>query len=170
MKTKNFKNQLGLSSIIIVIIIVATLVLGGAVYFLVIKKAPGEKAGVGETLEELEVSAPTFDMSLSPLPSLNVSALNLSSPELPSTNLFKGFPTDTDFSYKGEVELSTPSVPFTYTAPSTPQEETQQPSQQGAVNAQNCAQFSTVPSAQYCSMVSDPSGRTLCEQCKAAGF
>lgn len=166
MKTKNLKNQLGLSPIVIVIIIVAILALGGAVYFLVIKKAPGEKAGVEKTLEELEVSAPIFDMSLSPLPSLNVSALNLSSPGLPSTNLFKGFLVNTDFSYQGEVELSTPSVPFTYTAPSTPEEE----SQQGTVNAQNCAQFSTVPSAQYCSMVSDPDGRTLCEQCKAAGF
>jgi len=164
------QNKKGFSVITIVIIAAVLIAIGGAIYFLVIKKAPGEKAGVEKTLEELEVSAPTFDMSLSPLPSLNASALNLSSPGLPSTNLFKGFSVNTDFSYQGEVELSTPSVPFTYTAPSTPEEETQQPSQEEAVNAQNCAQFSTVPSAQYCSMVSDLDGRTLCEQCKAAGF
>ena len=170
METKNLKNLLKLSPIVVAIIIVAALVLGGAVYFLVIKKGPGEKTGVEKALEELEVFAPEFDMSLSPLPSLNVSALNLSFPELPSTNLFNGFSVNSDFSYQGEVKLSTPNVPFTYTAPSVPQEE-EQPSQgQGTANAQNCAQFSTVPSSQYCSMVSDSSGRTLCEQCKAAGF
>jgi hypothetical protein len=46
---------------------------------------------------------------------------------------------------------------------------TGQPSQ-ATVNAANCAQFSSMPSAQYCSQIPDPNGQTLCQQCKAAGL
>jgi len=40
-------------------------------------------------------------------------------------------------------------------------------SQAPTITAANCAQFSGVPS---CSYVTDPSGQTMCNQCKAAGL
>lgn len=154
----------------IIIILIIVLVAGGVVYVLMGKKIPGMSGGAEKALEELSVEAPEIDMSLSPLPKLEISSFNLSSPQLPSNNIFSGFPVNTDFSYGGNLDISTPSVQINApTIPSQPtQEPTQQPSQ-GAVNAANCSAFSAIPSSQYCSMAG-PSGQTLCEQCKAAGY
>lgn len=190
----NSKNQKGFTPLVIAIIITALLVLAGAIYFLVIKKQPlpfvGEKpeggkiANLEQALDELQIVAPELDMSLSPLPRLNLSALNLSTSQLPAMNIFTGFSVNSDFSYKGSVNLSVPTVPFTYTPgtssqvptqtplPSQTPNQTPLPSQtpsQLEVNSTNCSQFATVPSSQYCSMV-PANVKVLCEQCKSAGF
>jgi len=125
------------------------------------KKAPtGEKStDVGKSLEDLKVQAPDLEFSLSPLPKLNVSSLNLSFPELPAGGIFSSFPIDTNFSYQGNLNVSVPSVELNIPS----QQQQWQPS------ASNCAAFSAIPSSQYCSMAG-ASGQTLCEQCKAAGF
>lgn len=147
------------------IILIALLAVGGAVYFSVIKK-PSDK-GVSEaekSLEELKVETPGLDFSLSPLPKLEVSSLNLSLPQLPSLNIFPGFSVSTDFTYDKELNISAPSVDTSaLNAISAPSQ------QQGpAINAATCAMFSAIPSSQFCSMTG--SGQTLCVQCKAAGF
>lgn len=168
----------------IIIILIIVLMAGGAVYFLTGKKIPGIGGGTEKALEELSVTAPEVDMSLSPLPKLNVSSFNLSSPQLPANNIFSGFSVDADFSYSGNLDISTPSIQITAptiptgvpsaqapSSPSTeqPVEQPAQQSSQGAVNASNCAAFSAVPSSQYCSMTG-ASGQALCEQCKAEGY
>lgn len=148
------------------------MVVGGGIYFLMKKGLVGEKlTNIEKSLEDLQVQAPDLEFSLSPLPKLNVSSLNLSLPELPAGDIFSGFPIDTNFSYQGNLDISVPSIQLnipTQTPTQTPQIPSQQ-QEQDAVNAANCAQFSSVP-AGYCSMVGNPSGVTLCEQCKAAGF
>lgn len=164
------KNKSGFSPIIIAVIAVAVLLVAGAVYYFVFKKPAGEGGQPKEkALEELIVSSPGFDLSFSPLPALKSSALNLLAPSLLSGNIFSGFSVNTDFSYKGDTTIKAPDVPFSYT-PSNQTSQQDQGQQQQGVNAASCAQFSSIPSAQYCSMVSDSSGRALCEQCKAAGF
>ena len=145
---------------ILVIALVAVLVVGGGIYFLMKKAPTGEKStDVGKSLEDLKVQAPDLEFSLSPLPKLNVSSLNLSFPELPAGGIFSSFPIDTNFSYQGNLNVSVPSVELNIPS----QQQQWQPS------ASNCAAFSAIPSSQYCSMAG-VSGQTLCEQCKAAGF
>lgn len=183
----------------LMVIVAAAILIAGAGAYLIMQKPPVEKTGevginkVGESIEDIGVSVPEFEFSSSPLADLNVSSLNVGAPQFSFNNIFSAPAVDADFSYKSNVEISTPSpkidfdmssimtgkstgqpsipsggnpsVPVTET-PSTPA----QGEQQGTVNAANCAQFSTMPSAQYCSMVSNSSGKTLCEQCKAAGL
>ena len=146
---------------IIVIILVIILAIGGGVYFFAIKK-PLSGKGAQKSLDELEVKIPELDFSLSPLPKLNVSSLNLSSPSLPGGNIFSGFSVDTNFSYQGNTDISSPAVPQL----NIPVQQQQQ--QQPTVSAASCAAFSSIPSG-YCSMAG-ASGQTLCQQCKAAGY
>jgi len=146
---------------LIIAVVVALIVVGGAVYFFVAKK-PLADQGAQKSLDELEIAAPELDLSLSPLPKLNVSSLNLSSPSLPGGNIFSGFSVDTNFFYQGNTNISSPAIPQ-LTVP------VQQQQQQPTVNAASCAAFSAIPSSQYCSMAGS-SGQTLCQQCKAAGF
>lgn len=170
----------------IIIILTVIVIAGVAAYVLLGKKIPGKSGGAESSLQELKVEAPELDMSLSPLPKLNISSFNLSFPQLPSSNLFPGISVNTDFSYGGNLDISTPSVQLNLptapvSSPSQPtgqqpsqqtpsqQEPSQETSQQGAVNATNCAAFSAIPSSQYCSMAGS-SGQDLCEQCKAAGY
>lgn len=138
--------------------------------------APGES---GNGLDSLQVAAPGFEVpSSSALPSLQASALNLSSASLPSTGVFRDFTakTDTSYSYKldiavPEVQLDVPTAPAETTAPSgSTGGSSGSGGQTTTPSAANCAQFSSMPSAQYCSAVSDPNGAELCRACKAAGF
>ncbi|MEK9135352.1 MAG: hypothetical protein AAB451_03620 [Patescibacteria group bacterium] len=144
----------------LVIIVVVVLIVGGGIYFLT--KNRSIDGGLKGALEELKVETPEIDISLSPLPKLNVSSLNLSSPSLPGGNIFSGFSVNTNFSYQGDMNISSPAIPQ-LTAP------VQQQQQQPTVNAASCAAFSAIPSSQYCSMAGS-SGQTLCQQCKAAGY
>ena len=140
----------------LVIIVVVVLIVGGGIYFLTKSGSiDGGSKGVEKSLEELKVETPEIDISLSPLPKLNVSSLNLSSPSLPGGNIFSGFSVNTNFSYQGDTNISSPAIP--------------QLQQQPTVNAASCAAFSAIPSSQYCSMAGS-SGQTLCQHCKAAGY
>lgn len=165
----------------IIIILAIVLVIGGLLYFLLGKKITGIGGGAEKALDELSIEALAIDMSLSPLPKLNISSFNLSSPQLPSSNIFSGFSINTNFSYTGDLNISAPSVQLN--APTIPSnipssqqppssQSTQPPAQepsQGSVNSANCSAFASIPSSQYCSMAGS-SGQTLCEQCKAAGY
>jgi len=184
MDTKILKNQKGIAPIIIAIIIVILLFFAGGAYILISKKitkGPQEgpnppEIGIGKALEEIKITAPKLDFSLSPLKELKISAFNLAFPDFPSFSIFKGFSLNTDLSYKGDLTFSVPKVSLEVTQPEIPQPPPESPetppseSSQEEVNSTNCAQFSSMPSAQYCSQVEDTNGRTLCEQCKAAGL
>lgn len=147
----------------LVIIVVVVLIVGGGIYFLTKNRSiDGGLKGAEKSLEELKVETPEIDISLSPLPKLNVSSLNLSSPSLPGGNIFSGFSVNTNFSYQGDTNISSPSIPQ-LTAPVQQQQQ-----QQPTVNAASCAAFSSIPSG-YCSMAGS-SGQALCQQCKAAGY
>ncbi|MDO8663748.1 MAG: hypothetical protein Q7K28_02855 [Candidatus Wildermuthbacteria bacterium] len=155
---------------IIVIILAIILAVGGGVYFLV-KKGPvgGGAKGIEKSLEELKVEALNLDISLSPLPKLNVSSFNLSFPQLPSGNIFPSFSVDADFSYNKDINISSPSVKINAPViPSIPGQQSVQPPSGPTINAATCSQFSAIPSG-YCSMAG-ASGQTLCEQCKTGGF
>ncbi|MFH0927910.1 MAG: hypothetical protein V1821_00370 [bacterium] len=170
----------GFSLIIVVVAVAAVAAVGAAGYFWLLR--PWQKAS-SVNVQNISIQAPVFDLSNSPLPALKVSALNISSPELPASFAIADIFISTDFSYKGNTSLVTPeikieapviSVPAAPATPPASQEpaspETPAAPAQSEVNQANCSQFSAMPSAQYCSAVSDTNGRTLCTQCKAAGF
>lgn len=180
---KTFGKQLGFSPIIIAVAVALILIISGAGYYFVVRETPEEKKAreekeAAKAVDELRVEAPAFDLSLSPLPSLNSSALNVSSPNLPASGIFPNFSVNSDFSYGGSTAISSPTVKLDYTPPAPKQEQSggQQEQQQDGgqqqsqsqVNQANCAQFSSIPSSQYCYM--SGAGQSLCEQCKAAGY
>jgi len=181
MNTKILKNQKGIAPIIIAIIILVLLFLAGGAYILIsrkITKGPQEgskppEIGIGKALEEIKITAPKLDFSLSPLKELKISAFNLAFPDFPSFSIFKGFSLNTDLSYKGDLNFSVPKVSLEVTQPEVPQPVPEIPETSPSeleVNEENCVQFSSIPSSQYCSSVEDANWRTLCEQCKAAGL
>ncbi len=181
---------------IMVIAAVVILIIGAGAYFVMQKSSvekAGETSGNSESVGYVGVSVPEFNFSSSPLADLNASSLNVGMPRFSFGNIFSAPSVDADFSYKSNVEISIPSpkIDFDMSSimtskqtgqpsipsgnnPSVPVTETPsapvQGEQQGTVNAANCAQFSTMPGAQYCSAVSNANGKILCEQCKAAGF
>ncbi len=156
------------------IIVAGLVIVGGVIYFISGNKniIPQQTAKVPEEkdlMAGVEVSAPAFDFSVSPLNAVDLSAFNLS-PSLTS-DLFSAPGVSATVSYASSVSLALPSVNLTMPTDfnieqSAPPTQETTPSQ-GQVNASNCAQFSAVPS---CTYVSDPNGQTLCNQCKAAGF
>jgi len=198
-ENKNTDSTKGFAGLI-VIAAVAVLIIGAGAYLMMQKPPAEKTGEVnadkaGESVENVGISVPELNFSASPLSDLNVSSLNVGAPQFSFGNIFSAPSVDFDFSYKSNVELSIPSPKIDFELPSVPSgKPTGQPSsapsgvpsassvntpspstpeegkQQSAVNAANCAQFSTMPSAQYCSMVSNSSGKTLCEQCKAAGL
>ena len=110
---------------------------------------------------------------------LRASALNLSSAGLPSTGVFRAFTAKTDTSYSYKLDIAMPNVQLDVpTAPAAPAggdtgssgASSGGGSSQSTPNAANCAQFSAMPSAQYCSAAGDPNGIALCQACKAAGL
>lgn len=170
-----------------IIAVIAVLVLGlGAVAFLIVRKtsapssskAPGAPRTAAEQLDALSIEAPRFEApSASVLPALEATALNVSSPSLPGSGIFKDFSANTDASYSyildipmPEVKLTIPEITATTSTGDTGSTGGSTGGAGSEVNAANCAQFASMPSAQYCSQVSDPNGKSLCEQCKAAGF
>ena len=154
-----------MKNLVIVILIVA-LVIGGVVYFLMNKKSGTE------VLENVSIVAPSLDLSLSPLPKLEISAFNISGSGLPSGGMFSNISVNSDFSYTGNTDLAVPTIQIDASSlvpdVETPVSETpaQNPSQgSNTINASTCAQFTGVPS---CSMTG--SGQSICEQCRAVGF
>ncbi|MFC1703024.1 hypothetical protein ACFLZO_01010 [Patescibacteria group bacterium] len=80
--------------------------------------------------------------------------------------------TDFSFDLSGMQSMAASQGPPA-SVPSAPEGEppsSEEPPPQSQVNSANCAQFSSMPSAQYCNMVGDPNGQVLCQDCKAAGF
>lgn len=180
---KIINKQFGFSPIIIAVAVALILIISGTGYYFIVRETPEEKTAregkeAAESIEKLKVESPAFDLSLSPLPSLNSSALNVSSLNLPASGIFPNFSVNSDFSYGGSTMISSPTVKLDYTPPASEQEQGggQQEEQQGGgqqqsqsqVNQTNCAQFNSIPSSQYCYMTG--TGQSLCEQCKAAGY
>ena len=153
-----FKSKNG-SVGLIAIIIVAALIIGGGTYLL-IKKPSGQKVAETEkTIEDIGVSIPKLDFSLSPLPDLNVSALNIAAPQLPVSNVFSAPSVNSDFSYKPDVNISVPLPQIDIQIPSIP---TGVPS--GGQPQIDCSQFASVPS---CSLVGAAGSQAYeaCKQC-----
>lgn len=106
---------------------------------------------------ELDVSGPTDS--------------TLTAPPVPNLT-----PTDFDFSgvagqmvAQQQQQQQAPPENQTPTEPPS-SEPPPEPPAQSQVNASNCAQFASMPSASYCSAVGDPNGRQLCQDCKAASY
>lgn len=186
--------------IVAAVALVALLIGGGIVVTkLVLKKtasvaknAPAAAAPQptsADALQNLTVQTPSLDFSASPLGALGVSTLDVG-PTF-AGNAVTNLPLNTSIGYSGKVsiavptvEIPTPDLPTITPAPapapttpstggsptSTPPSGQSSPPPQAQVTASNCAQFSSIPSAQYCTAVGDPNGVTLCQQCKAAGL
>jgi len=159
------QNKKGFSAIIIVVIVAVLAAIGGAIYFFAFKSSG---TGAETSLDALNITTPAVDFSLSPIPKLNVSSLNVSAPDLPSSNIFPGFSVDSDFSYSQDVNFAIPDVQYTlpsYEAPSQSsdgQSSGQQGSESQGQPSIDCSAFSSAPS---CSFVGAP-GSTAYEACK----
>lgn len=76
------------SIVLIVIIVAAVLVIGGGLYFL-LKKSPAQKTAEVETVVgDIGASIPSLDFSVSPVPDLNVSSLNVGMAQPNVGNIF----------------------------------------------------------------------------------
>lgn len=164
-------------------IVLLALIGGGALLLSMRPEEPASGPAVGtpetataeDALDDLSISAPDLDFSVSPLGELGLSAFDLGTDM--SGDLFGNVRVSSDFGYGGGVTLSTPDVELSaptdinIQAPAQPAAPPEQPpgGQSGPpqVSPGACAQFSSVPS---CSYVSDPNGQDLCNQCKAAGY
>ncbi|MFA6131440.1 MAG: hypothetical protein WC730_04255 [Patescibacteria group bacterium] len=175
----------------IVMIVAGVLIVGGGIYFAT-KKSPEEKIAqvetkVGDAVGDIAAAVPDMDFSMSPLPDLNVSALNV---EVGGSNvgtIFSAPSVNTDFSLKtGSLDFKTPTVSssdlnFTMpTIPTMPTVPTGAPSGSGGTQTTtppptttappsgstggqpsvDCSQFASVPS---CSMTGP--GEAMCKQC-----
>ncbi|MBN1585207.1 hypothetical protein JW899_02450 [Candidatus Uhrbacteria bacterium] len=170
----------------VIFIAAAVLAIGGSGLLLTMggkligqRNLTGELTGpvsAGEVLDDLQVSAPAMDFSVSPLGESGLSDFNLG--QGVSGDLFGSISLNTDIGYGGKVTLTVPkteiSAPNSYNiqVPSSQQPPSQPPSGNGqpaspSVSASDCAQFSSVPS---CGYIPDPNGQALCEQCRAAGY
>lgn len=175
-------NQSGLAPIAVVLAAVLALALAGGYWWW--SKSPSHQASKNEeAINDLKVEKLNMQINLSPLPSLDLSSFNLPVASLGGLNIFSGVAVDTDFSYKGEVKLNTPSYELNVSVPTGDAAEipasassavqsgsapsatpTSAPSQTGAPAGQgtDCSQFSSVPS---CSMVGGGQAYELCKQC-----
>jgi hypothetical protein len=183
---KNTKNNLmkGFANLI-VMIIVAVLVIGGGAY-LVLKQSPTQKVTqVESAVNDISVSVPSLDFSSSPVPDLNVSALNVGAPQISTGNIFSAPSVNTNFSYNANVDIAMPTVSasdLNFTMPSiptnistgnqpiipnggaptsVPPSGATQPTGGGQPSV-DCSQFASVPS---CSYIGDPNGNAACKQC-----
>lgn len=172
-------------------IVTGVLIVGGGIYFAT-KKSPEEKAAqvatqVENAVGDIAVSIPDMNFSASPLPDLNISALNVDTGAGSNMgNVFSAPTVNTDFSYKtGNIDIKTPTVSasdFNFTMPTIPTggskvsppsnpntgsenqgqgSETIPPSgSTGGQPSVDCSQFASVPS---CSMTGP--GEAMCKQC-----
>jgi len=134
---------------------------------------PGEVTA--KDVAALAAPGVTLDFNVSPIKDIGLTGLDLG-PSF-SGNALTDLSLDTRVGFSGStgvsvpaVNIEAPKVSVTSGTPPAAQPPASQPPAQSQVNAANCAQFSSIPGAQYCSYVTDPNGRTLCEQCKAAGL
>jgi hypothetical protein len=171
MKRKNRSYYHGFSAVLATIILAAILIIGAVVYYLATSlRPPIGNPFIKNELGDLSVLAPEFDLSASPLPKLNASALNISTPDLP-TSFFSGMLLDTKINtLSANTAIKMPSINFSYAPLAQPQAPqippasnpgTQPPS--GGQPATNCASFSSVPSCSYVGV----SGSDAYNACKA---
>lgn len=152
-----FKSKNGSAGLIAIIIVAVLAAVGGAVYFFVFKSSG---KGTEKLLDAFNITTPAVDFSLSPIPELNISSLNVSTPNLPSSNIFPGLSVDSDFSYTQDVDFATPDVQYTLPSYQASSQSSDSESQDQPLI--DCSAFSSTPS---CSFVGAP-GSTAYEACK----
>ncbi len=171
-----FKSKNGSAKLIIIIIAVVLIVAGGA--YLLIKKPFGQKVSETEkAIEDIGASIPKLDFSLSPLPDLNVSSLNIAAPQLPVSNVFSAPSVNSDFSYNPEVDISVPTsqiniqIPSISTGQQIPSSggDSSVPSTGGAPSGTeqpqiDCSQFASVPNCSFVGSVGSQAYE-ICKQC-----
>ena len=172
----NKNNNLMKGSVVLIAIIVAVvLVVSGGLYFL-LKKSPTEKAAeVENVVGDIGASIPNLDFSVSSLPNLNVSSLNVGMAQLNFSNIFSAPSVNTDFSFQSNLDIKTPSVSasnFNFQMPSipanipagnqptNPADGTPTSSAGAGQPSVDCSVFASVPS---CSMTG--SGEAACKSC-----
>jgi len=183
---KHMSYQKGIAPFVLIIIVVALLIVGGTVYFAVLKKSPAEqdaaqkteteqkKAEAEKAVDDVSVEVPSLDLSGSPMPNLELSALNVSAPDAGMGNVFSsGVFVDSNFSAAADTTIAAPELKLdipTMTQPEIPSGGTQPspaPSEQPSGGTQpsvDCSQFSAVPSCSYVGGAGSP-GYTACKQC-----
>ena len=193
MNFTNFQTNRGIAPILIAVII-AFLLGTGAIIYKNKNSTPMIKTDTGESrpmtageqaVDSVSIEAPKLDISLSPLPNLEISSFNLTVPDMPSANkLVPNISVNTDFSASvPSVDLQTPTVDFkmpnigSLLKQSAPQIPTNIPSSdptsvipetQGSAPAgtpeTDCSVFAQVPS---CSFVGAPGsqGYEACKNC-----
>lgn len=164
---KNNKFLVKGSAGLIVVVLVAVLAIGGGVYFAT-KKSPEQKvAEVQQAASDIGASIPSLDFSLSSLPDLEVSSLNVSAPQVSTGNIFSAPSIDTNFSFNApSIDIATPSIStgaFDFKMPSIPTGGSSAPSTEGSTAPSvDCSMFASVPS---CSYVPAGQGQDACKQC-----
>ena len=186
MKNINSKNQAGFLNIIIIVAIAITFLvaLGGGIYLMTKNKAVQKnqvdtapvEGQAPEAIQDVTVEDLGFDFKLSPMPSLNVSSVNLSAPAMPGSRMFPNFTVNSNFNYTGDTSIKTPSftfdvpvpeelmnVPTAPPPPTIPTAPTTPPAGQTGQST-DCAQFASVPS---CSLVGavGTAGYEACKIC-----
>lgn len=137
-------------------------------------------------LTKLKIDVPAISIPASPMPPLQISAMNVGEPSTGVDDSFNNFrgdknlvptaPKPTIPSMPTIDMTARPSAPTAPTMPTAPTGPTggavPAPSTGGAPvpSASTCAQFAAMPNAGLCSMVGDSGGQALCQACKSAGF
>lgn len=171
---------------LLAIIVAAVLAIGGGAYFLM-SKSPAQKtaekvAEVEQAASDIGASLPSLDFSLSSLPDLEVSSLNVAVPQISTGNVFSAPLVNTDFSYDtsnisiaapsisaDSLKFDMPSIPKSIPSGTVPTGGSTAPSgsvpsapSAGATEPSvDCSMFAAVPS---CSMTG-PTGEALCKKC-----
>ncbi len=170
---------------LIAVIVVAVLVISGGAYF-TMKKTPEQKSvRVEQAASDVGASIPSLDFSLSSLPDLEISSLNVSAPQVSTGNIFSAPSIETDFSFSApSIDIATPSIStdsFQFNMPSIPTginiptipsgsgssepstgEPTAPPTGTSGAPTIDCSLFAMVPS---CSYVPAGQGQDACKQC-----
>jgi len=164
------------SVVLIAIIVAVVLVIAGGLYFF-LKKSPAQKtAEVENVVGDIGASIPSLDFSVSFLPDLNVSSLNVGMAQSNVGNIFSAPSVNTDFSFQSNLDIKTPSISasdFNFQMPSIPTNipagnqpatnpaaGTPTPSAGAGQPSVDCSVFASVPS---CSMTG--SGEAMCKSC-----
>jgi hypothetical protein len=135
-------------------------------------------------LAKLKIDVPIISVSASPLPPLQISAMNVGEPSTGVDDSFNNFRGDKNL-VPTAPKPTIPAMPTMTgrpTAPTAPTGPTATTGPTGGAvpapttggaptpSTSTCAQFASMPNAGLCSMVGDASGQALCQACKSAGF
>lgn len=156
--------QKGVSIVVIIAIIATALIVVGVSLFLIF--SPQRKAEVIEkSLDELEITGPTLDFSLSPLPKLNTSSLSLASPDLPGGDVFSNFSLNTNLSYNPSFSIQAPAIEISIPTSSTSTQSSSSQAQSSSGQQQtDCSAFSAAPACSYVGAIDSDAYKT-CKSC-----